>query len=221
MSNTTDILSTIADITMAGTAVWAAFKANDWFKTKRLESAENFYKEVHNLHKRYYSAIQYVEDSRRIFDSQYGLHSPISEPKDKSLQWEVKSNSYKIIAELDYLASSLQMMDAMGNKLSPKSASLVSDMMEAHGRFCNDVMNFNDSVWKVIRAGITEENIPHTRGYVNGDYMTILTSMDEPVRISFRLKEISFKDFYLHETTMQSVITRLKSLIARTGKNRT
>nr|WP_283154359.1 hypothetical protein [Escherichia fergusonii] len=122
---------------------------------------------------------------------------------------------------LDYLASSLQMMDAMGNKLSPKSASLVNDMMEAHGRFCNDVMNFNDSVWKVIRAGITEENIPHTRGYVNGDYMTILTSMDEPVRISFRLKEISFKDFYLHETTMQSVITRLKSLIARTGKNRT
>lgn len=158
MSNTTDILSTIADITMAGTAVWAAFKANDWFKTKRLESAENFYKEVHNLHKRYYSAIQYVEDSRRIFDSQYGLHSPISEPKDKSLQWGVKSNSYKIIAELDYLASSLQMMDAMGNKLSPKSASLVNDMMEAHGRFCNDVMNFNDSVWKVIRAGITEEN---------------------------------------------------------------
>lgn len=155
------------------------------------------------------------------FDSQYGVHSPISEPKDKSLQWGVKSNSYKIIAELDYLASSLQMMDAMGNKLSPKSASLVSDMMEAHGRFCNDVMNFNDSVWKVIRAGITEENIPHTRGYVNGDYMTILTSMDEPVRISFKLKEISFKDFYLHETTMQSVITRLKSLIARTGKNRT
>ena len=74
---------------------------------------------------------------------------------------------------------------------------LVSDMMEAHGRFCNDVMNFNDSVWKVIRAGITEENIPHTRGYVNGDYMAILTSMDEPVRISFKLKEISFKDFYL------------------------
>ena len=32
MSNTTDILSTIADITMAGTAVWAAFKANDWLK---------------------------------------------------------------------------------------------------------------------------------------------------------------------------------------------
>ncbi|MCN2331384.1 hypothetical protein MLZ50_09150 [Escherichia coli] len=220
MSDTTDFFSMIADITMAGTAVWAAFKANDWFKTKRLESAENFYKEVHNLHKRYYSAIQYVEDSRRIFDSQYGLHTPISEPKDKSLQWEVKSNSYKIIAELDYLASSLQMMDAMGNKLSPKSGALVSNMMEAHGRFCNDVMNFNDSVWKVIRAGITEENIPHTRGYVNGDYMAILTSMDEPVKISFELKEISFKDFYQHETTMQSVITWLKSLINRTGKNR-
>lgn len=218
MSNTTDILSTIADITMAGTAVWAAFKANDWFKTKRLESAENFYKEVHNLHKRYYSAIQYVEDSRRIFDSQYGLHSPISEPKDKSLQWEVKSNSYKIIAELDYLASSLQMMDAMGNKLSPKSASLVSDMMKAHTRFYKDALNFNDSVWKAIREGISKENIAHTRGNVNGDYMALLSSMDEPVRISFKLKEISFKDFYLHETTMQAVIMRLKSLINRTGK---
>ncbi|EOT1556091.1 hypothetical protein ACNJ0W_002595, partial [Escherichia coli] len=78
MSDTTDFFSMLADITMATTAVWAAFKANDWFKTKRLESAENFYKEVHNLHKRYYSAIQYVEDSRRIFDSQYGLHTPIS-----------------------------------------------------------------------------------------------------------------------------------------------
>lgn len=210
----------LADITMATTAVWAAFKANDWFKTKRLESAENFYKEVHNLHKRYYSAIQYVEDSRRIFDSQYGLHTQISEPKDQSLQWEVKSNSYKIIAELDYLASSLQMMDAMGNKLSPKSASLVSDMMGAHGRFFNDVMNFNDSVWMVIRAGISKENILHTRNSVNTDYMAVLTSIDEPRRISFELKEISFKDFYQHETTMQSVITWLKSLINRTGKNR-
>lgn len=103
MSNMTDWGSMIADIAMAITAVWAAFKANDWFKTKRLESAENFYKEVHNLHKRYYSAIQYVEDSRRIFDSQYGLHTQISEPKDQSLQWEVKSNSYKVIDELDYL----------------------------------------------------------------------------------------------------------------------
>lgn len=220
MSDTTDWGSMVANIVMATTAVWAAFKANDWFKTKRLESAENFYKEVHNLHNRYYSAIQYVEDSRRIFDSQYGLHTQISEPKDQSLQWEVKSNSYKIIAELDYLASSLQMMDAMGNKLSPKSASLVSDMMGAHGRFCNDVMNFNDSVWKVIRAGISKENIPPTRGYVNNNYMAILTSMDEPVKISFKLKEISFKDFYQHETTMQSVITWLKSLIDRTGKNR-
>ncbi|END1883178.1 hypothetical protein V5G93_02980 [Escherichia albertii] len=220
MSKTTatDFFSMLADIIMAGTAVWAAFKANDWFKTKRLESAENFYKEVHNLHKRYYSAIQYVEDSRRIFDSQYGLHSPISEPKDKSLQWEVKSNSYKIIAELDYLASSLQMMDAMGNKLSPKSASLVSDMMKAHTRFYKDALNFNDSVWKAIREGISKENIAHTRGNVNGDYMALLSSMDEPVRISFKLKEISFKDFYLHETTMQAVIMRLKSLINRTGK---
>ncbi|EEQ3929132.1 TPA: hypothetical protein J1442_003563 [Escherichia coli] len=221
MSDTIDFFSMLADITMATTAVWAACKANDWFKTKRLESAENFYREVHNLHKRYYSAIQYVEDSRRIFDSQYGLHTPISEPKDKSLQWEVKSNSYKIIAELDYLASSLQMMDAMGNKLSPKSASLVSEMMEAHGRFCKDALNFNDSVWKVIKAGVSKENMPHTRDYVSGDYMAILSSVDEPVKISFELKEISFKDFYLHETTMQSVITRLKSLIARTGKNRT
>ncbi|HAX3033177.1 hypothetical protein [Escherichia albertii] len=220
MSKTTatDFFSMLADIIMAGTAVWAAFKANDWFKTKRLESAENFYKEVHNLHKRYYSAIQYVEDSRRIFDSQYGLHSPISEPKDKSLQWEVKSNSYKIIAELDYLASSLQMMDAMGNKLSPKSASLVSDMMKAHTRFYKDALNFNDSVWKAIREGISKENIAHTRGNVNGDYMALLSSMDEPVRISFKLKEISFKDFYLHETTMQAVIMRLKSLINRTGQ---
>lgn len=50
--------------------------------------------------------------------------------------------------------------------------------------------------------------------------MAILTSMDEPVKISFELKEISFKDFYQHETTMQSVITWLKSLINRTGKNR-
>lgn len=49
MSNTTDWGSMIANIVMATTAVWAAFKANDWFKTKRLESAENFYKEVHNL----------------------------------------------------------------------------------------------------------------------------------------------------------------------------
>lgn len=47
MSNTTDWGSMIANIVMATTAVWAAFKANDWFKTKRLESAENFYKEVH------------------------------------------------------------------------------------------------------------------------------------------------------------------------------
>lgn len=220
MNNITDWGSMLADITMATTAVWAAFKANDWFKTKRLESAENFYKEVHNLHRRYSAALQYVEDSRRIFDSQYGLNTPISEPKDQSLQWEVKSNSYKIIAELDYLASSLQMMDAMGNKLSPKSAELVRDMMKAHGRFCNDVMNFNDLVWKVIRAGISKENIPPTRGYVNNNHMAILTSMDEPVKISFKLKEISFKDFYQHETTMQSVITRFKSLINRTSKNR-
>ncbi|EFL2424211.1 hypothetical protein AOC58_003733 [Escherichia coli] len=220
MSDTTDFFSMLADITMATTAVWAAFKANDWFKTKRLESAENFYKEVHNLHKRYYSAIQYVEDSRRIFDSQYGLHTPVSEPKDQSLQWEVKSNSYKIIAELDYLASSLQMMDAMGNKLSPKSAVLVNNMMESHARFCNDAMNFIDSVWKTLRTGVSNENIPFVRDKVNHDYMAILTSVDEPVKISFELKEISFKDFYQHETTMQSVITWLKSLINRTGKNR-
>ncbi|TBL41432.1 hypothetical protein EYZ01_04690 [Hafnia alvei] len=220
MSNTTDWGSMIANIVMAGTALWAAFKANDWFKTKRLESAENFYKEVHNLHRRYFSAIQYIEDSKRIFDSQYGLHVPISEPKDKSLQWEVKSNSYKVMDELDYLASSLQMMDAMGNKLSSESASLVRDMMKAHRRFCNDVMDFNDSVWKVIKAGISKDNIQSTRGYVNNKQGAIFTSVDEPVKISFELKEISFKDFYQHETTMQSVITRLKSLISRTGKNR-
>ncbi|EHQ8021633.1 hypothetical protein KSM38_004829 [Salmonella enterica] len=221
MGDTTDFFSMLADITMAITAVWAAFKAKDWFKTKSLESAENFYREVHNLHRRYFSALRYVEDSRRVFESQYGLHAPISEPKDQSLQWEVKSNSYKIMDELDSLASSLQMMGAMGNKLSPKSASLVSDMMKAHGRFCKDALNFNDSVWKVIKAGVSKENIPPTRDYVNGDYMAILSSVDEPVKISFELKEISFKDFYQHEITMQSVITRLKSLIARTGKNRT
>lgn len=220
MSNITDWGSLLANIAMAGTAVWAAFKANDWFKTKRLESAENFYKEVHNLHKRYSSALQYIEDSRRVFDSQYGLHTPVSEPKDQSLQWVVKSNSYKVMDELDYLASSLQMMDAMGNKLSPESASLVSDMLKAHRRFCSDVMNFNDSVWKVIRLGISKDNIPSTRGYVSNNFMAIFTSIDEPVQISFELKEISFKDFYHHETTMQSVITRLKSLISRTGKNR-
>ncbi|MBE0023952.1 hypothetical protein [Citrobacter koseri] len=220
MSNTTDFFSMSADITMATTAVWAAFKANDWFKTKRLESAENFYKEVHILHRRYFSAIQYVEDSRRIFDSQYGLHAPISEPKDKSLQWEVKSNSYKVMDELDYLASSIQMMDAMGNKLSPKSAVLVSNMMESHARFCNDAMNFIDSVWKTLRTGVSNEDIPYVRDKVNHDFMAILTSIEEPRRISFELKEISFKDFYQHETTMQSVIMWLKSLINRTGKNR-
>ncbi|OUZ80851.1 hypothetical protein CBL31_25765 [Shigella flexneri] len=37
MSNTTDWGSMIANIVMATTAVWAAFKANDWFKTKRLK----------------------------------------------------------------------------------------------------------------------------------------------------------------------------------------
>ncbi|EFO1270336.1 hypothetical protein DXV38_20475 [Escherichia albertii] len=220
MSKTTatDFFSMLADIIMAGTAVWAAFKANDWFKTKRLESAENFFIEVHNLHKRYHSAIQYVEDSRRIFDSQYGLHTPISEPKDKLLQWEVKSNSYKIIAELDYLASSLQMMKAMGNKLSPKSAPLVSKMMKAHTRFCKDALKFNDSVWNAIRKDISEENIAHTRGNVNDDYMALLSSVDEPVTVSFELKEITFKEFYQHETTMQALIMRLKSLINRTGK---
>ncbi|HDW2587689.1 TPA: hypothetical protein RLU67_003195 [Escherichia coli] len=196
MSNTTDWGSMIANIVMAGTAVWAAFKANDWLKNKGLDNAECFFREVHDLHKRYSKILRYAEESNRIFQNQEGLMSPNPEIISSEKFWEVKANLYKTKEEFDHFVSSYLLMNAMDIKLSPASDELVEKQMNAHGEFWAKAREFNNAISEIVRRGVLSEDMQRVRDEVTVRYQMVFVTLDSSMDINAELKKIKFKDFY-------------------------
>lgn len=196
MSNTTDWGSMIANIVMAGTAVWAAFKANDWLKNKGLDNAESFFREVHDLHKRCSKILHYAEESNRIFQNQEGLMLPKPEIISSEKFWEVKANLYKTNEEFDHFVSSYLLMNAMDIKLSPASAELVEMQMKAHGDFWAKASDFNNAISEIVRRGVLSEDMQRVRNEVTVKYDMVYITLDTSMNINAELKKIKFKDFY-------------------------
>lgn len=196
MSNATDWGSMIANIVMAGTAVWAAFKANDWLKNKGLDNAESFFREVHDLHKRYSKILRYAEESNRIFQSQEDLMSPNPNITSSEKFWEVKANLYKTKEEFDHFVSSYLLMNAMDIKLSPASDELVEKQMNAHGEFWAKAREFNNAISEIVRRGVLSEDMQRVRDEVTVRYQMVFVTLDSSMDINAELKKIKFKDFY-------------------------
>ncbi|EFM5694618.1 hypothetical protein JNF21_000021 [Escherichia coli] len=196
MSDTIDFFSMLADITMATTAVWAAFKANDWLKNKGLDNAESFFREVHDLHKRYSKILRYAEESNRVFQNQEGLMSPNPGIISNEQFWEVKANLYKTKEEFDHFVSSYLLMDAMDIKLSPASAELVEKQMNAHSEFWAKAREFNNAISEIVRRGVLSEDMQRVRDEVTVRYQMVFVTLDSSMDINAELKKIKFKDFY-------------------------
>lgn len=119
---------------------------------------------------------------------------------EKGTRWDVESYRLKVMEEGYYFTSSFMLMDAMDVKLREQSGQKVAELMTAHNRFMQDILNFYEELEKYLKNQKSGYH-PEILNYSCLNYSALLMSADEAVRISFELKEINFKEFYLLNDT--------------------
>lgn len=200
MSDFFDFLSSMSDVVMATTAVVAARKAFTWFDNKGLDNADDFFREIHDFHKRYSAMTQCANKTYQILHNHYGVQEESIPESEKGTRWDVESYRLKVMEEGYYFTSSFMLMDAMDVKLREQSGQKVAELMTAHNRFMQDILNFYEELEKYLKNQKSGYH-PEILNYSCLNYSALLMSADEAVRISFELKEINFKEFYLLNDT--------------------
>lgn len=200
MSDFFDFLSSMSDVVMATTAVVAARKAFTWFDNKGLDNADDFFREIHDFHKRYSAMTQCANKTYQILQNHYGVQAESIPESEKGTLWDVESYRLKVMEEGDYFTSSFMLMDAMDVKLREQSGQKVAELMTAHNRFMRDIVIFYGDLEKHLKFH-KSGHYPEILDQCCKDYAALLGSAREAVRISFELKEINFKEFYLLNDT--------------------